>query len=84
MKIFTVTRNCIKNGKLEYCITDSVFTDKGSAKNYAKKQVVEQADLWKVKPQTFRKVKGYYNAVELKCPTRDIVITVILEAKDLN
>lgn len=83
MKIFTVTRNCIKNGKLEYCITDGVFTDKETAKAFAKKQVLEQAYLWKVEPQTFHKVKGYYNAVELKHSTLDIVTTVILEAKEL-
>ena len=84
MKIFTVTRNCITDGKLNYCITDAVFTDKESAKAFAKKQVMEQADLWKVEPQTFRKVKGYYNAVELKHPTVNKVITVILESKELN
>ena len=84
MKIFTVTRSCIKDGKLAYCITEAVFTDKESARAFAKKQVLEQADLWKVEPQTFRKVKGYYNAIELKHPTRNVVITVILEAKELN
>lgn len=83
MKIFSVTRTCIKDGKLEYCITEAVFTDKEYAKAYAKKQVLEQAYLWKVKPQTFRKVMGYY-AVELKHPERNTVITVILEAKELN
>lgn len=83
MKIFTVTRNCIKNGKLEYCTTESVFTDKESARVYAKKQVLDQADIWKVDPQTFHKVRGYYNAVELKHPTVDMVITIILQVKEL-
>ena len=84
MEVFTVTRNCIKNGKLEYSITDAVFTDKESAKAWAKKQVLEQAYLWKVKPQTFHKAKGYYNAVELKHPIVNMAITVILQAKVLN
>ena len=84
MKIFTVTRNCIKNGKLAYCITDAVFTDKESAKVYAKKQVVEQAALWKVEPQTLHKVRGYYNAVELRHPTVNMVMTIILQVKGLD
>ena len=37
MKIFTVTRICITEGKLDYCITEAVFTDKESAKAFAKK-----------------------------------------------
>lgn len=84
MKIFTVTSNSITDGKLDYCITEGVFTDKEAAKAFAKKHVVEQANIWKVAPQTFRKVKGHYCGIQLKHPTQDTVITVILEVKELN
>lgn len=84
MTLYTVTRNSITDGKLDYCITDAVFTDKEAAKAFAKKQVVEQANTWNVAPRTFRKVKGYYYGIELKHPTQDTVITVILEAKELT
>lgn len=84
MTIFTVTRNSITAGKLDYCITDGVFTDMEAAKAFARKQVFQQANIWNVAPQTFRKVKGHYCGIQLKHPTQDTVITVILEVKELN
>lgn len=84
MTLYTVTRNSITDGKLDYCITDAVFTDKEAAQAFAKKQLMEQANTWKVAPQTFRKVKGYYHGIQVKHPVNDVVITIIMEKKELN
>ncbi len=83
MKVYTLTTQSInEDGTLDYSVISGVFQDKEEAKQYANKQLKDQASFWKGSYTTKKQSDGYC-AVTL-IGGQDKIKRYILQAHDVK
>ena len=75
--IYSVTK--ISEGNLDYSGVSEVFTDKKTAKEFATKQIKDQAYFWGVTPTLYRTAKGRFVQYEVKHKEQDIKMYFTLQ-----